>query len=513
MPQNTKNYQNISSFLSFLNLPSQCILLRRRNAYLRRELSWQQNIARDLAMVFPSYFVALDSRGRVLVMNDLLSSMLGVSLASIRGKDFSNSFVLENYRKVFDSSLSRIASQSRGQVRISVGLRGKAGGVFFVDFTVGASSGRRRSSLGSYYAVGSDSTASRIAEDALRLSEDRFKSLADLSPVGVFVTDRAGRYTFVNAQWSSMTGLTIDETGEDGWAQCILIEEREAALLAWKNTVEKRSQWSRELCFVDKQGENRWVQSRAVPVSSLDGVEDGYVGVIVDITQKVRFEEQLRRSADSRELLLKELKHRVKNNLQIVLSLLNLQVLRGADPQAHSFFRESQHRIKVIDLLLEELYDHHDLECVEMGAFCRKIIGLMPEFFKVTGDTVSVTVDFCSSRIGIDQALPCGLIIYELVSNVFKHALRCGKCGTMHIRGTLSDGMMSVTVKDDGPGFPERFDLKGSGKLGLQLVQIFAEQLGGRFALGRENSFTVCSVLFPYAGVQKRVPAESGPKA
>jgi PAS domain S-box-containing protein len=511
MPKNTKKYPNIATFLSFFNLSSQCIRLRRRNAYLRRKLSRQKNISKDLAMVFPSYFVGLDRRGRVMVMNDLLSSMLGVNLKSIRGREFFNSFVLEKYRKAFDSALSCISAQSRGPARITVGLRGKDSEVFFVDFTVGVS-GRRRSSLGSYYAVGQDSTVSKAAEDALRVSEDRFRSLADLLPMGVFVTDLAGRYTYVNSQWLSMTGLTIDEIGEDGWVKCLLIEDREAALLAWKNTVEKQLQWSRELRFVDKRGESRRVQSKAVPVFSVDGAGEGYVGVIVDITQEVRFDEHLRRSAAGREPLLKELKHRVKNNLQIVLSLLNLQLLRGANPQAHSFFRESQQRIKAIDLLLEELYDHHDLEYVEMGAFCRKIVCLMPEFFKVDDDSVSVTVDFCSARIGIDQALPCGLIIYELVSNVFKHSLRGGVRGVMHISGKLDDGMFSVAVRDDGPGFPDRFELKNSRNLGLQLVQMFAEQLDGRFVIGRENGFTVCSVAFPYAEVRKRALVECGSK-
>ncbi len=185
-------------------------------------------------------------------------------------------------------------------------------------------------------------------------------------------------------------------------------------------------------------------------------------------------------------MLLKEIHHRVKNNLQIISSLLKLQSGQVGDETMGNLFRDSQHRIRSMALVHEQLYGSQDLDRIEFGKYLRDLTSNLIKSYRSRGVRLQVDVD--DVHLDIDTAIPCGLIINELVSNTLKHAFPDGREGEIGI--SLSEdgaGQYTLLVRDDGVGFPVDVDCHHTDTLGLQLVNSLIRQLKGTMQLHRDN--------------------------
>ena len=177
------------------------------------------------------------------------------------------------------------------------------------------------------------------------------------------------------------------------------------------------------------------------------------------ILQQKRARDQLRSSLDEKEVLLKEIHHRVKNNLQVVSSLLNLQSGYVRDQNDVEMFRESQNRIRSMALIHEKLYQSGNVSLVDFPQYARSLATTLFRSYRAGEGNVSLEVDFGDVSLGIDAAVPCGLIINELLSNALKHAFPAGRGGKVTLGLRAQGGMMRLTVKDDGIGFPRGVDM------------------------------------------------------
>jgi len=215
-----------------------------------------------------------------------------------------------------------------------------------------------------------------------------------------------------------------------------------------------------------------------------------------DITERKLAEETIRASLKEKEILLREIHHRVKNNMQVVSSLFNLQMEHLSDENARRMLKEGQLRIRSMALIHEQLYKASDLSKIEFAPYIRNLAKHLFGFFKTDQTKVGLETDLEDLRLDINTAVPCGLLVNELISNVLKHAFPEGRKGT--VRVTLrrkKDGMLELCVADDGVGFPEIFDLRDVGSFGLQIVNLIAEQLEAKIGLERRNG-TVFTVTF-----------------
>lgn len=187
--------------------------------------------------------------------------------------------------------------------------------------------------------------------------------------------------------------------------------------------------------------------------------------------------ERLSSSLREKEVLLREVHHRVKNNLQIVLSLIRLQ--DSAHPGSGLARGDLEERIAAMSLVHEMLYKGDSLEYVELGSYCEQLVGLIKAY---RGDSSALRLEFEADYMSLrlEKAIPFGLLLNELVGNAYKHAARDGKPGKVTLRlKRLGDGRAELTVRDDGPGLPEGLDPSSSGGLGLQLASALADQLDG----------------------------------
>jgi PAS domain S-box-containing protein len=196
-----------------------------------------------------------------------------------------------------------------------------------------------------------------------------------------------------------------------------------------------------------------------------------------EIREHLMAQEQLESSLCEKEVLLKEIHHRVKNNLQVITSLLNMQASTIEDPRALEAFAESKHRVKSMAMIHEKLYQAKDLAHIDFSEYIRNLAASLLQSYGTLGERVRMSVQSDPIFLDVDAAIPCGLIINELVTNALKYAFPDPRTGTIALRISGEDGNMVLAVSDDGVGLPKGFDIEAAQTLGLRLVKILANQL------------------------------------
>lgn len=224
-----------------------------------------------------------------------------------------------------------------------------------------------------------------------------------------------------------------------------------------------------------------------------------YTVILRDVTDRVVAEEKIRTSLREKEALLKEIHHRVKNNLQVVSSLLGLQSRVVTDEQTRKMFQESQNRIHSMALLHESLYQSSNLSKIDFPVYIRQLAAHLFHSYGVGPERIHLRTDLDKLYLNLDAAVPCGLIINELISNSLKYAFPDGRTGEIRVElHEYSDQMARLIVADDGVGLSSDIDWETARTLGLRLVRTLAEQLGARIEL-KTNAGTEVQLTFPAA--------------
>jgi two-component sensor histidine kinase len=197
-----------------------------------------------------------------------------------------------------------------------------------------------------------------------------------------------------------------------------------------------------------------------------------------DVTERVQDEERARRSLEEKEVLLKEIHHRVKNNLQVVSSLLSLEAESPRAVGARELFLESQNRVASMALIHEKLYQSGDFSNIDFAEYLRSLSQILLDSYAMNSALISLTLDV-DVRLNIHQAVPCGLIVNELLSNSIKHAFPGGRSGNIVLRFHEANERRVLHFYDDGIGLPADFDFTKTQSLGLQLVTSLTRQMRG----------------------------------
>jgi two-component sensor histidine kinase len=246
-------------------------------------------------------------------------------------------------------------------------------------------------------------------------------------------------------------------------------------------------------------GSIRWVDTRSQTFFEGTGTQRHpvrTVGAMVDVTSRVMAEEALRHSLQEKETLLREVHHRVKNNLQIIASLLHFQAKKVKDPEDLAAFAEGRNRLRSMILVHEKLYQSPDLSRIDFGSYIRALARDLQRSYLTTGRNVGVRIAADTLELPIESAVPCGMILCELLTNVFKYAFPDGRAGTADVSVTAADGHMRLSVSDDGVGLPKDFHPDQSASFGWQLIRNLTAQLGGTARVDRKDG-THVAISFP----------------
>lgn len=219
-------------------------------------------------------------------------------------------------------------------------------------------------------------------------------------------------------------------------------------------------------------------------VRDSQGHAKGFVKVVRDVTDRWKHEQLLEASLKEKELLLKEIHHRVKNNLQIVASLLRMQSRKLTDPTLLQNFRESQSRVQAMALIHEYLYESKDLANINFQSYLENVVSGLLRSYSIGPDEITGRVEAQGIRLHLDLAAPCGLIVTELITNSMKYAFPNKRLGFVTVSCRyIAPQTLCLTVSDNGVGLPENFHLEASQSLGLQLVKSLARQLNAEMSV------------------------------
>ncbi len=320
------------------------------------------------------------------------------------------------------------------------------------------------------------------------LELEKLSIVASETDNAVLIFDNSKNIEWANSGYVKLTGYTVEEiiTGfGSGISDFIFNDDADSITDECISTKSSRVFESQIPC---KDGKLIWVSCTLTPIFSETERLKKIVLINTDITFRKEMEEQIRKSLDEKGLLLKEIHHRVKNNLQIIISLFNLQTHYIEDDKSLETLKEGQDRIKSMALIHERFYQSDGLSKIDFDDYIRRLTENLYLSFNISSERIRLVLDTDKISLDIDSAVPCGLIINELISNALKHAFKGRENGELKVSfKTFGDQMIRLVVSDNGVGMQPGFDMESSDSLGMQLMQALTSQLDGTLTIHQGN--------------------------
>jgi PAS domain S-box-containing protein len=339
-----------------------------------------------------------------------------------------------------------------------------------------------------FIAITRDITERKKAEQELSGSEKKFRSVVENANDAIYIITPEG-FEYVNSAFERLTGYASKDVCKksfDFWSiihpdDVKMIKDREDARRKGKEVPSRY-----EFRILAKDGKTKTVEPATVHIGEKEEIK--VMGILRDVTDRKQAEERVRSSLHEKDVLLKEIHHRVKNNMQIISSLLRLQSRVIGDDRLQEMFKESQNRIRTMALIHEKLYQTEDFARINFAEYIRSLTVHLFHTYKVNPNIIRMNTDVKNVFLDINKAIPCGLIINELVSNSLKHAFPDNKKGEVCIRlSSNKQNKTKLTVSDTGVGMPKDVNFREPETLGLQLVSDLVEQIEGTIRLDRSK--------------------------
>jgi PAS domain S-box-containing protein len=332
----------------------------------------------------------------------------------------------------------------------------------------------------------------RLARDRLEGERDAFNRALQASETWYRAivqqqTEFVARYlpdatlTFVNEALCRYAGKPRAELlGQSLW-QILSEDQRHRTIAHLETLTPDQPTGENEISWAAPDGTIRWVSFVNHALFDSQGRVVEYQSVGRDVTDRHERELELERAVAEKEILLKEIHHRVKNNMAVISSLLSLHEREIEDPATREVFKAMRSRIKTMSLVHEQLYRSGDFEHVDLGSYVDQVASSIFQSQDDASGRISVHRDISSVTLGLDSAIPCGLILTELVSNALKHAFPEGRTGNVRVSlHERAPGEVELVVEDDGVGL----DLADQSGFGLHMVELLVQQLGGTIERG-----------------------------
>ncbi|WP_413161064.1 PAS domain S-box protein [Capilliphycus salinus ALCB114379] len=342
--------------------------------------------------------------------------------------------------------------------------------------------------------VGIDITERKKIEEQLLATTSRLSTLIENLQFGVLVEDENQQIVLANKTFCDLLEIPVDPKTIAGHNfedlkenyQCLFPEEHQFIQRYQEIINQEKIVTNEEL----KAADGRTFERDYVPIK-IEQQYQGHLWMYRDISERKQDEIELKNSLREKEVLLKEIHHRVKNNLFVVANLLEFQSDYFDDPQLIQALEDSKNRVFSMALIHEKLYKSTNLYRINFGEYLEQLIDHLLESYSGIDERVEFVAEIDPIFLNIETAHPCGLIVNELISNVFKHAFPEGMTGQVWLQlHQNSQGLVSLTVKDNGIGFPEDIDFHNVDSLGMELICTLTTQLEGNIELIRGNGTT-----------------------
>jgi PAS domain S-box-containing protein len=454
--------------------------------------------------------VIIDHTGTIRDWNDRAETIFGWARGEAMGRTLAGLIIPPRYRDAYKAELRRFFETGEGPMlnrRLElIGLR-RGGDEFPVELSI------------TCFLTESGYRFSAFVRDITerKRTEHRFRAAVESAPTAIVMVDRHGTIVLVNQETERLFGYQRDELV--GMCVDVLVPPRVRAGHPGHrgdfttSPSRRRMGEGRDLYALRKDGTEFPVEIGLSPLYTEDGIF--VLSAVVDLTERKRLEEALRRinqtleqrvsertgqleaSLHEKETLLREIHHRVKNNLAVISSLFYLQSADARDDHTAGLLQEAQDRVRSMALVHERLYQSGDLAAVNLRDYLRELLAYLTQTYRSLAEHVTVHTDVAAIVVEVDTAIPCGLILNELVTNSLKHGFPDGRQGEIRVGLRHDDGCYVFSVTDTGVGIPIDFDLRSIKTLGLRLVTSLAKQLDARFELQRGTTGTLAHLSVP----------------
>ncbi len=401
--------------------------------------------------------------------------LLGASEREVLAAQIEKVFVPEALHELANAWQKLATGAERAQVYCELATVG--GGRLYAKLTVA------RNGAGALVLTVFDSSPASVVvrqetEARLAETEARFRTMADSAPVLLWQAGTDTGCEFFNEFWLKFTGRAVGDELGSGWAAGVHPEDFQECMNTYLAAFIERRPFRMEYRLRRHDGQYRWLLDHGVPRFAPDGSFAGYIGSCVDITELKDVYRALTTRLRERDMLLREVHHLVKNNLQLVSSLLSMQARSLSDGNTREALNDSRKRVQSIALLHDELYQAQDFSHVAFSEYIRRLCTLVVQATSPSVDRVALKLDLQSVALGIDRAIPCGLILNELLINAMKHGFADGRSGAIHVELREPEtNRIELTVADNGVGLPDGLDVRHAQTVGMQIVCTLAEQL------------------------------------
>jgi PAS domain S-box-containing protein len=435
----------------------------------------------------PMAYQSLDESGNILVVNKTWLDKLGYKKEDVVGSWFGN-FLSPVSTEHFKLNFPRF--KAAGKVsNIEFRMVKSDGSEITVSFDgqIGYDS---RGNFKQTHCIFKDITAQKMAEDAMKESEKYYQTIFENTGTATIIVEEDSTVSLVNTQFEQLYGKEWEEIkGKLKWTDFVTSQylPKMQNYHNLRRSDSDAAPRNYEFDFVDSNGaiKNIFVTVAIIPETSKSLVS------LQDITHMKITEDKLKTTISEKDTLLREIHHRVKNNLQIISSLLNLQSRYIEDSVSLEVFKESQNRVRSMAIVHEKLYKSDNMSQIDFGEYIEDLASSLFYNYNITPDNIKLNTNINNIFFDVDTCIPCGLIVNELLTNSVKHAFPDDKNGQIKIELQNNEGTYALYVSDDGVGFPETIDFKNTDTLGLQLVTNLVNQLDGSLDIVNQNGTTI----------------------
>lgn len=464
------------------------------------------SVADDILSTMNEALVILTPGGKIVTTNLAASSLLGYSAADLKGRHMGTIFAAPALaNKIMNEIVQQKAKSYDCELKTKKGEK--------IDVLFSCSLIHQDEKLSGVVCVARDMRDQIQAREDVARSEARYRDLVEKAGIAILVDNRDGSFRYFNRRFADLFGYSVKEM-EDKSIRTLVHPDDVDQVMGYHQSrfSGAKAPLRYEFRGVRKDGS---VINLEIDVTVLRerGKVAGTRSYIWDITARKKIDEELRRAQTElemrvrertedlvranealqnalaeKEVLLREIQHRVKNNLQVISSIISLQSQYAENDHTRAVLEESRSRIQSMTMVYEQLYHAEDLNRIDFRKYVQDLTRALHASHHVNHEAIVLNTDIDDFQLDIGTAIPCGLIISELVLNALKHAFPNNAGGNIDVAFRAGEKMeCTLTVKDNGIGLPEKVNIESSTTLGLKLVRALVDQLEGSMEIVRNN--------------------------
>jgi PAS domain S-box-containing protein len=447
---------------------------------LESQLEVNDQILSIIKQKLPGTFFVFDMDGRMRRWNNYAQQITGYSKEEIGNMNALDFFEDEEKEKISKAIRTAI---KEGYVEVRGNLVGKYGDKVPLLFK-----GSKATIDGSERIIGLGVDISNViaAQKEAQTHQKLLQAIIDQSESIIYIKDEESSLKFANKKYYNLFGLA-DKQELANRNKSLLDDEQAQKIQKNDEYVRETGKTVRFEEEINIDGERKTFLSTKMLLKGVEQYENCIFGISTDITDRKKTEKQLEESVKEKEILLSEIHHRVKNNLAIISGLMDLEIMESSDDDLIGKLKDSQSRINSIATTHEILYQERNFSDLDFEKTIKRLVERILEMFN---SDVVIDYDIETIDININQALPCALIVNELITNALKHAFEAGDDNMITVKARQPDEKVWVQISDNGKGLPDDIDLEKSMTLGMQLINTLIDQLNGDGKFTQDNGTT-----------------------